>query len=146
MINKPCINVDEFLGIKCVVLFFNIYFPTVHGRSDVNWPRIRNTIRVVCFVFVFFFYLGPINAIAISPNDEIITGSNDSTLRVWSLSSGECQAVYDGHMSSVLCLVLTCDGESVISGSEDKTVKAWHLKTKSCATFKGHSGKLEKNS
>ena len=96
--------------------------------------------------FCFFFYLGPINAIAISPNDEIITGSNDSTLRVWSLSSGECQAVYDGHMSSVLCLVLTCDGESVISGSEDKTVKAWHLKTKSCATFKGHSGKLEKNS
>ena len=80
MINKPCFNVDEFLGIKCVVLFFNVSFPTVHGRSDVNWPRIRNMIRVVCFVFVF--YLGPINAIAISPNGEIITGSNDSTLRV----------------------------------------------------------------
>ena len=126
---------------------FQCFFP--YG----SWNQIRRELAsnkehdsscLLCFCF--FFYLGPINAIAISPNGEIITGSNDSTLRVWSLSSGECQAVYDGHMSSVLCLVLTCDGESVISGSEDKTVKAWHLKTKSCVTFKGHSGKLEKNS
>ena len=49
--------------------------------------------------------------------------------------------MYEGHASSVLCLVLTCDGENVISGSEDKTVKAWHLKTKNCATLKGHGGR-----
>ena len=125
---------------------FQCFFP--YGswkiRRELASNKEHDSSCLLCFCF--FFYLGPINAIAISPNGEIITGSNDSTLRVWSLSSGECQAVYDGHMSSVLCLVLTCDGESVISGLEDKTVKAWHLKTKSCATFKGHSGKLEKNS
>ena len=71
----------------------------------------------------------------------MVTGSKDSTVRVWSLATEECQAVYEGHASSVLCLVLTRDGESVISGSEDKTVKAWHLKTKNCATLKGHGGK-----
>ena len=85
--------------------------------------------------------VGAINAITVSTNGDVITGSQDSTVRHWSLIVEGCQAVYKGHSSPVLCLVMSCDNGSAISGSEDKTVKVWDLKTKNCATLKGHGGK-----
>ena len=72
---------------------------------------------------------------------EVITASQDSTVRVWSLTADECQACYEGHSGPVLCLAMSCDGENAISGSDDKTVRVWDLRTKSCATLKGHGGK-----
>ena len=71
---------------------------------------------------------------------RVITGSQDSSIRVWSLTGDECLACYEGHTGSVLCIAMSCDRESAISGSEDKTVRVWDLKTKNCATFKGHGG------
>ena len=87
------------------------------------------------------YHVGAINAIVVSTNGNVISGSQDSTVRVWSLTAEERQAVYESHSSPVLCLVMSRDGGSAISGSEDKTVKVWDLKTKNCATLKGHGGK-----
>ena len=78
----------------------------------------------------------------ISINGDVITGSQDCTVRVWSLTAEECQAVYHGHSNPVVCLLMSRDGGSAISGSEDKTVKVWDLKTKNCATLKGHGGNI----
>ena len=85
--------------------------------------------------------IGAINAIVVSTNGDIITGSQDSTIQVYSLTAEKRKACFAGHSNPVLCLVMSRDGGSAISGSEDKTVKVWDLKTKNCATLKGHGGK-----
>lgn len=70
-----------------------------------------------------------------------MSGSQDSTVKLWNMRSGELLATLEGHSKAVLCLELSCDFQSVISGSEDKTLKVWGLQTRDCVTLKGHSGK-----
>ncbi|WBW75198.1 WD repeat protein Lub1 [Schizosaccharomyces osmophilus] len=52
----------------------------------------------------------------------IITGSWDSTARVWSY--GQCRIVLRGHESSVWA-VLALGEDSFVTGSADKTIKIW---------------------
>lgn len=60
----------------------------------------------------------------------LISGSFDSTIKIWDLQSRECKNTLEGHTSRVNCLVL--HGDQLISGSGDKTIKIWDLKTNEC--------------
>nr|KAJ3418827.1 hypothetical protein HK105_007796 [Polyrhizophydium stewartii] len=60
----------------------------------------------------------------------IVSGSTDTTLRVWSLPSGRCLRVLRGHTSHVFCLQF--DDTYICSGGDDTTIKVWSV----------HSGKL----
>ncbi len=56
---------------------------------------------------------------------EVISGSYDRSLRVWSLRSGECLRTLEGHAGRVLCL---CSSEDqLLSGSADQTIKVGRL-------------------
>jgi F-box and WD-40 domain protein CDC4 len=60
-------------------------------------------------------------------DNVLVSGSRDSTLRVWDLDTGACRFVLRGHTDSVRCLVLH---ESLaISGSYDHTVRVWNYQT-----------------
>ena len=70
---------------------------------------------------------------------EIISGSNDCTLRRWSVQTGQCLQVYKGHSSSVMCAALLPNG-NFISGSADKFIKVWDRLTGAClSTLTGHA-------
>ena len=88
---------------------------------------------------------GPITSIAVTTAGDVISGSQDSSVRLWILASGESSGVLQGHSKPVLCLDVTTDAKHVISGSEDKTIKIWDIKSRGCATLKGHSGIVNKS-
>jgi WD40 repeat protein len=68
----------------------------------------------------------------------VISGSDDNTVKVWNLQTGEVQFTLQGHSDSVLAVAVTADGKRVISGSDDNTVKVWNLETgEEIATFTG---------
>ena len=75
--------------------------------------------------------------IAITPNGKtVVSGSEDNTLKVWDLASGQCRATFAGHTNIVLGVAITPDGKIVVSGSADKTLKVWDLASGQCrATF-----------
>ena len=54
-----------------------------------------------------------------------MTGSRDSSLRVWNIKYGRCLRILDGHDQSVRCLDVS--GNKVVSGSYDNTcrVRLW---------------------
>ena len=62
--------------------------------------------------------------------DEIVTGSWDHTIRVWSLNA--CKRVLKGHSSWVTCLLLMPDEERLVSGSADQTIRVWDVSTGEC--------------
>eukprot|EP00616_Rhizochromulina_sp_CCMP1243_P018418 CAMPEP_0118975890 /NCGR_PEP_ID=MMETSP1173-20130426/17161_1 /TAXON_ID=1034831 /ORGANISM="Rhizochromulina marina cf, Strain CCMP1243" /LENGTH=594 /DNA_ID=CAMNT_0006925853 /DNA_START=47 /DNA_END=1831 /DNA_ORIENTATION=+ len=65
------------------------------------------------------------------PPLEVVTGSEDGSLRVWDAVSGSCRAVLSGHAGSVFCVEpLPCNAGTpqctrLASGSADQTIRIW---------------------
>ncbi|GAA6006441.1 hypothetical protein JCM11491_004961 [Sporobolomyces phaffii] len=66
--------------------------------------------------------------------DLFASGSNDGTIRLWSLQSGECVKVLNGHDSFVYSLAPIPDalGGGLVSGGEDRTVRVWRASDGEC--------------
>ncbi|SPQ23384.1 f335dbf8-da02-4653-9fca-47a13d08c271 [Thermothielavioides terrestris] len=72
--------------------------------------------------------------------DTLVSGSYDSTVRVWRISTGEQLHVLHGHLQKVYSVVLDHKRNQCISGSMDSMVKIWDISTGTCLhTLEGHS-------
>ena len=69
-----------------------------------------------------------VNAVAITPDGkQVLSGSDDRTLKVWEFETGSELQTLTGHKRSVTALVVTPDGRHLISASDDCTLKIWEL-------------------
>ncbi|KAK9354795.1 WD40-repeat-containing domain protein [Lipomyces doorenjongii] len=72
--------------------------------------------------------------------DLLVSGSYDTFVRVWKLSTGECLFRLAGHGAKVYSVVIDSNRARCISGSMDWLVKVWSLETGSCLyTLEGHT-------
>ncbi|KAK0640797.1 WD40-repeat-containing domain protein [Cercophora newfieldiana] len=72
--------------------------------------------------------------------DTLVSGSYDSTVKVWRISTGELLHTLVGHNQKVYSVVLDHKRNRCISGSMDSLVKIWDLDTGDCLyTLEGHS-------
>ena len=85
---------------------------------------------------------GEVNCIAFSPNGgKLVSGSSDSTVKLWDVFSGECLKTLDQHQGGVWSVMFSPDGYQLASGSHDKTVKLWDVESGKCLqTFADHCG------
>jgi WD40 repeat protein len=85
-----------------------------------------------------------VNVVTITPNgQQVISASNDGTLKVWNLATGEKLFTLKGHTDTVKAIAITSNGQRVISASDDNTLKVWNLVTgKQLLTFNSHSSGL----
>jgi WD40 repeat protein len=69
-----------------------------------------------------------------------VSGSSDTTLKVWDLESGQELRTLSGHAGGVSAVALTADGKRAVSGSVDRTLKVWDVEsgTETC-TLVGHT-------
>ncbi|MFN8949672.1 MAG: WD40 repeat domain-containing protein [Aphanizomenon sp.] len=82
-----------------------------------------------------------VNSLAMSADAKfLISGSQDQTIRVWNLATGELIHILKGHQDSVNAVVLSPDEQIIASASADKTIKLWHLQSgELLGTFTGHT-------
>jgi NACHT domain- and WD repeat-containing protein len=74
-----------------------------------------------------------VKAVSMTPDGRrAVSGSDDHTVRVWDLETGECERVLEGHTDTVYAVRMTPDGRRVVSGSQDNTVRVWDLETGEC--------------
>ncbi|KAH8701659.1 putative cell division control protein Cdc4 [Talaromyces proteolyticus] len=82
--------------------------------------------------------------------DTLVSGSYDTTVRVWKISTGDCLHKLQGHTLKVYSVVLDVERNRCISGSMDNMVKIWSLDNGSLLhTLEGHTslvGLLDLNS
>ena len=70
---------------------------------------------------------------------RIVSGSLDTTLKVWRLADGSCEKTLQGHGRAVNCVAVLPGGELFVSGSSDGTLKVSRLADGSCEkTLRGH--------
>ena len=100
-------------------------------RVGTNWKHGRCDLKI---------FRGHLNGVMCLQFDDsvLITGSYDTTIKVWDIATGEEIRTLEGHTSGVRCLQF--DDSKLISGCTDRTVKVWDWRKGEClATHVGHS-------
>jgi hypothetical protein len=73
-----------------------------------------------------------------------VSGSDDSTLRLWSINSSQCIAIIGGHLNSIKNAVFSPCGSRILSGSSDGTIRLWDANSRSCIRiFSGYCEGIE---
>jgi WD40 repeat protein len=66
----------------------------------------------------------------------LASGSDDNTVKLWDVQSGDCVRTLEGHSNWVRSVAWSGDGLTLASGSDDNTVKLWDVQSGDCiATF-----------
>jgi WD40 repeat protein len=67
-----------------------------------------------------------VNAVAMSPDGwRVATGSNDNTVRVWDVRTGEALLTLREHRGAVRGLAFDPRGHRLVSGSAEGTLRIW---------------------
>lgn len=80
-----------------------------------------------------------IRSLAFSPDSKtLLSSSNDKTVRLWDVETGQLLHLLTGHRERVKCVGISPDGQLLLSCSTDGQVRAWdrklltHKKTSDC--------------
>ena len=60
------------------------------------------------------------------------SGSYDTTIKLWDITSGKLIRTLTGHTSSILWSIDLLNSQTLVSGSTDETIKLWNWSTGEC--------------
>lgn len=113
--------------------------PEAGSRRYIQTGPPANDAECPYFIRILAGHTHSVRAIS-AHGDVLVSGSYDSTVRVWRISTGEALHVLHGHSQKVYSVVLDHQRNRCISGSMDSLVKIWDLDTGACLhTLDGHS-------
>lgn len=114
---------------SCVYALALHNYPLVASSSDDKTIKLFS-IKTHEVVLTLKGHQAYVRAIAILQDGKhLVSGSYDSTLKIWQLSDAVCQNTLTGHTKPVLVVCVLYNTDScVLSGGEDATIKAWNWK------------------
>ena len=81
-----------------------------------------------------------VSSVAVLPNGDIVTGSQDQTAIIWS-TEGEQKQVLQGHTDAVNSVAVFPNGE-IVTGSDDNTAIVWTVEGAQKRVLQGHTGRV----
>lgn len=73
----------------------------------------------------------------------IITGADDSLVKIWSSEDGRLLATLRGHQAEISDIAVNYENNLIASGSCDKVIRVWSLtSTQPIAVLQGHTGMI----
>ena len=114
-------------------IYYNLYTPS--PTSIANLPSdisLEKTLEG---------HSDSVNSVAYSPDGQTLaSGSNDETIKVWNVKTGNLLQTLKGHSELVYSVAYSPDGQTLASGSYDNTIKLWDINTGNLLqTLTGHS-------
>lgn len=107
---------------------------------NLNLPIFATIIKYDCYFHgivesTLIGHRDDITCMAILPNNKIVTGSKDATLRIWNTRT--CEATLRGHSHEITCVLVLPDG-TIVSGCQRGTLRIWRF-NKCKAVLTGHT-------
>ncbi len=73
---------------------------------------------------------GKVLCVAFAPDGKrLVSGSSDTTVKLWDARSGELLLTLSGHRRAVDDVAFSADGRRIVSGSRDRTIRMWDSDT-----------------
>lgn len=73
----------------------------------------------------------------------IVTGADDSLVKIWSSEDGRLLATLRGHQAEISDIAISYENNLVAAGSCDKVIRVWSIKsTVPVAVLQGHTGMI----
>ena len=76
-------------------------------------------------------HIGCINCLIQLSNGNLLTGGDDSSIRIWDINTYNNIMTFEEHFARVTC-VIELSNEKIASGSFDTSIRIWNLKEKNC--------------
>ncbi|KAG0291040.1 hypothetical protein BGZ98_003188, partial [Dissophora globulifera] len=78
------------------------------------------------------------------PGKQIVSGSDDNTVRLWDVQTGAPGCTLSGHTGWVQSVVYSPSGHQIASGSDDNTVRLWDAQTGELGSIlSGHTSRIQ---
>jgi WD40 repeat protein len=84
--------------------------------------------RTVARKVHYYGHGGPVWSCCVGPDNSLVSGSYDKTVKVWDLATGRCEFTMRGHSEWVSAV--DCNAQVIVSGSWDASVRVWAQATK----------------
>ena len=81
-------------------------------------------------------------SVAVTPDKRVVSASDDNTLRVWDIESGDTLKTLEGHENWVNSVAVT-PHKRVVSASDDNTLRVWDIESgDTLKTLEGHANSV----
>lgn len=125
-----------FVPLTPSPFFFSISTPSARGKLLTRQFNFHSA----C-LHTLRGHTSTVRCLKMADSNTTISGSRDTTLRIWDIRTGLCRNVLVGHQSSVRCLEIK--GDIVVSGSYDTFARVWSISEGRCLqTLQGHFSQI----
>ena len=73
-----------------------------------------------------FGHTNDIECLRVLPNGNLISSSDDKTIRIWDTTNGQMLKEWKAHQNDIETLAVVSSNSYIISGSSDKEIKIWN--------------------
>jgi WD40 repeat protein len=79
--------------------------------------------------------------VVFSPDGRtLVSGSFDTTIRIWNADNGACVRVLTGHTAGIRAVSISPDGKAIASSGSDHSIRVWNVQTGQCLkVLQGHT-------
>ncbi|KAI6227243.1 E3 ubiquitin-protein ligase RFWD2 [Aphelenchoides besseyi] len=122
--NSIC-TVDAKVNVCCVYFSPTSRNNFVFGSADhcVHLYDLRNTSKAVS---IFRGHRKAVSYVKYCNENEVVSASTDSNLRLWDVKTGACRQIMRGHQNEKNFVGLATDGNHIVCGSENNNLYIYY--------------------